>query len=106
MIWLDIEVYAWSGDQVTNRNFITSLINEGKALGQKLGVYTSYYNWQSIVGIDWAGAADLPLWYAHYDNSPSFSDFVAYGGWSKPSIKQYNGDATDCGVSIDLNWYP
>ena len=28
------------------------------------------------------------LWYAHYDNNPSFSDFSPFGGWSKPAIKQ------------------
>ena len=39
----------------------------------------------------------LPKRYAHYDNNPSFSDFSPFGGWSKPSIKQYAGDATECG---------
>lgn len=26
----------------------------------------------------------LPVWYAHYDNNPSFSDWpsVKFGGWS------------------------
>lgn len=30
-----------------------------------------------------------PLWYAHYDNNPSFSDYPKYalGGWTTPSIK-------------------
>ena len=44
--------------------------------------------------------------YAHYDNSPSFSDFTAFGGWSTPAIKQYMGDKTSCGVGVDYNWYP
>lgn len=37
--------------------------------------------------------------YAHYDNNPTFSDFVPFGGWSKPAIKQYVGDATLCGMT-------
>lgn len=44
--------------------------------------------------------------YAHYDNSRSFGDFRPFAGWSKPSIKQYAGDATVCGAGVDLNWYP
>jgi len=44
--------------------------------------------------------------YAHYDESKSFGDFSPFGGWSKPSIKQYAGDATVCGAGVDLNWYP
>jgi len=106
MIWLDIERLSWSGDLTTNRNFITGLINEGAALGKKLGVYTNYNNWEAIVGVSWAGAAHLPLWYAHYDNVPNFNDFQAFGGWTKPNIKQYAGDKTVCGAGVDLNWYP
>ena len=44
--------------------------------------------------------------YAHYDGNPSFSDFSAFGGWGKPNIKQYVGDAGLCGADVDKNWYP
>ena len=44
--------------------------------------------------------------YAHYDYSPSFSDFTRFGGWSHPSIKQYTGTSDVCGASIDNDWYP
>ena len=44
--------------------------------------------------------------YAHYDQNPSFSDFSSFGGWYKPTIKQYEGDATVCNVDIDEDWYP
>ena len=43
--------------------------------------------------------------YPHYDDSPSFSDFVPFGGWTRPAIKQYEGDATVCGVDVDKDWY-
>jgi hypothetical protein len=43
---------------------------------------------------------------AHYDGSASFGDFGSFGGWSRPAIKQYVGDASECGVGIDKNWYP
>ena len=42
--------------------------------------------------------------YAHYDNNPSFSDFSPFGGWSRPSIKQYTGTSSVCGASIDNDW--
>uniref|UniRef100_A0A6B2LIR1 Lysozyme n=1 Tax=Arcella intermedia TaxID=1963864 RepID=A0A6B2LIR1_9EUKA len=105
MMWLDIEILSW-GSEANNRVFISEMIKEGKALGIKLGIYTNENNWSNIVGVNWAGAADLPLWYAHYDGNPSFSDFKPFGGWTKPSIKQYHGSATECGVGVDLNWYP
>lgn len=50
----------------------------------------------------------LPLWYAHYDNSPSFSDWpsVKFGGWSQPAMKQYAGDTTLCSLGTDNDYYP
>lgn len=50
-------------------------------------------------------AASQQLWYAHYDNSASFSDFSPFGGWTKPAIKQYVGDTTLCGAGVDKNYY-
>jgi len=105
-IWLDIEAPSlWSTSTTNNINFIKSMISEGEALGVHLGIYTSQSQWQPITG-DWTGASNLPLWYAHYDNSASFSDFASFAGWSSPAIKQYVGDATVCGVGADLDWYP
>ena len=74
-------------------------------LGLHLGVYTSRSQWEPIMG-DWNGGSSFPLWYAHYDNNPSFSDFSPFGGWNQPAIKQYVGDAVVCGAGVDKNWYP
>ena len=108
MIWYDIERLAWGSSKATNQAFIKELVDTGKELGVHAGIYTNYYNWEDIVGLDYKYPAEkgLPVWYAHYDNSPSFSDFTAFGGWSKPSIKQFAGDVTTCGVDVDFNWYP
>ena len=53
------------------------------------GIYSSHYSWQDIVGVDWSYAADmgLPLWYAHYDDAKTLSDFKAFGGWTAPAMK-------------------
>ena len=104
--WYDVETYNWSSSLSSNQAFITDMITKGKALGIKAGIYTNYYNWQSIVGLNWSYPAQqgLPLWYAHYDDSASFSDFAAFGGWSKPSVKQYEGDQSSCGVGIDYDY--
>lgn len=74
--------------------------------------FTRHVPWpRSVtVGQNTRGFPGLPLWYAHYDNVPSFSDSWAYefGGWSSPAMKQYyDSDSGPCGVSyIDVNWYP
>jgi len=106
MIWLDIEIYQWSSDQGANQNFISNMIAQGQNLTASLGIYTNLNNWSTIVGADWSGASSLPLWYAHYDGNQSFGDFTPFGGWNTPNIKQYQGDDTQCGYSIDDDWYP
>ena len=63
--------------------------------------------WSQIMGSAGAcnGFGSIPLWYAHYDNNPSFSDFQKFGGWTKPNMKQYEGDVTLCGAGVDYSWY-
>jgi hypothetical protein len=81
------------------------MVDEAKKQGVTLGIYTSASQWNPIMGGS-TKFSYLPLWYAHYDNNPSFSDFVAFGGWTKPNIKQYKGTTSVCSASVDYNWYP
>jgi len=105
-LWLDIEGPGtyWGSSQAANANFFAALVSEAKALGVSLGVYTSASQWNPIMG-SYTGGSSIPLWYAHYDNNPSFSDFTAFGGWTRPNIKQYNTGSL-CGAGVDYNWYP
>ena len=50
-------------------------------------------------------ASGVPLWYAHYDNSASFSDYSQIGGWGRPAMKQFKGDITVCGTGVDETFY-
>ncbi|KAJ8600209.1 hypothetical protein CTAYLR_002015 [Chrysophaeum taylorii] len=107
MLWLDIENYDWYSSASENQAFITDMVDECMSEADlSCGIYSSYYNWEDIVGLsfDYPSSKGLPLWYAHYDNNPSFSDFTAFGGWTSPTIKQYVGDATSCDASIDYNY--
>eukprot|EP01113_Clastostelium_recurvatum_P017539 TRINITY_DN2061_c0_g1_i1.p1 TRINITY_DN2061_c0_g1~~TRINITY_DN2061_c0_g1_i1.p1 ORF type:complete len:214 (+),score=30.03 TRINITY_DN2061_c0_g1_i1:36-677(+) len=107
MIWLDIEGKTgstWSTSQASNRAFFEGMVSQARSLGQTVGVYTSSSQWNPIMG-SYSGGSSLPLWYAHYNNQPNFNDFVAFGGWSKPAMKQYAGDVTECGVGLDRNSY-
>jgi GH25 family lysozyme M1 (1,4-beta-N-acetylmuramidase) len=103
-IWLDVETYQWS-DQNDNQLFIIGLLNSTDAT---MGIYTNLNNWSNIVGQGWnyPSMQGLSLWYAHYDGDPAFDDFQPFGGWTSPAIKQYKGDDTQCGLSVDDNYAP
>jgi len=106
MLWLDIEgTQYWMG-QTANRAFFEGLVHEAQAMGVVLGVYSSDSQWIPIFGSGYNGGAQFPLWYAHYDGQPNFNDWFPFAGWSRPAIKQYNGDVGGCGLDLDQDWYP
>ena len=43
--------------------------------------------------------------YAHYDDDSSFNDFSPFGGWKRPTMKQYSANKRICGAGVDLNYY-
>ena len=109
-LWLDIEPFDWPSDPKSNEAFVTGLVDACLKMAPSCGIYSSVHAWESIfessTDYSYPASKGLPLWYAHYDGNPSFSDFSAFGGWSKPTIKQYYGDKTSCGVGLDYNWMP
>lgn len=111
MMWLDIETNpsagcGFSSSAANNCQFLKDLIAAGNSHGIKMGIYSSSYMWSSLMGSCTAGASNnLPLWYAHYDGSRTFSDFKPFGGWTKPAIKQYADHVGICGLNADANWY-
>ena len=112
-IWLDIETNPSSGcswgsfSAASNCQYVSDLVAAVKSHGKAPGIYSSYYMWEAIMGGagNCPGHSNVALWYAHYDNLASFSDFKSFGGWSKPNMKQYAGDTTLCGAGIDYSFY-
>jgi GH25 family lysozyme M1 (1,4-beta-N-acetylmuramidase) len=114
-VWLDVEINpssgcSWAGNSAaSNCQYLGELVQALKNRGKRVGIYSSRYMWETVMGSSGAcqNHTDLPVWYAHYDGVASFSDWssVSFGGWSKPSIKQYLGDKVLCGTGIDYNFY-
>ncbi|CAP26265.1 Protein CBR-LYS-6.2 [Caenorhabditis briggsae] len=108
-LWLDIERLNWPANHATNRAFIEAMVAEAKAYGQTVGIYTNYYNWQDIVGLDYHAQSNLMLWWAAYDGVKDFSKYAPFGGWSKPTIHQWEEITSKgpCGISgVDMNYVP
>jgi hypothetical protein len=105
MIWFDIEgTEYWSSSTSTNINFLQRMVNQGNALGLTMGIYSSSFYWNPIMG-GTTQFSYLPLWYAHWDGGLTTSDYQAFGGWNKPAMKQYAGDVTFCSAGWDKNYY-
>jgi GH25 family lysozyme M1 (1,4-beta-N-acetylmuramidase) len=107
MLWFDIEgpvSQYWFPSAAQNIAWLQGAVAQAQKRGLTVGIYTSKSQWEPIMGTTTAFSS-LPLWYPHYDGSPSFSDFSAFGGWTKPNIKQFRGDANLCSADVDENFY-
>ncbi|HJL15154.1 MAG TPA: GH25 family lysozyme, partial [Sandaracinaceae bacterium LLY-WYZ-13_1] len=67
------------------------------------GIYTAAWWWNPFGPND--RFADVPLWYAHYDDDPLMSTWghQSFGGWTEPWGKQWMGDIYVCGIDVDQN---
>jgi len=97
-IWLDIEgSQYWLGSASSNQAWYKQLVDACTTYGVSCGVYSSASQWSAIFGsTSFVYGNNLQLWYAHYDNIPSFYDFSSFGGWTSPYAKQYGGGSV-CG---------
>jgi len=101
-LWFDIEQGPkYWGAVADNVVFFKAMVGAAMAASVSIGVYTSSTQWAPIMGT--LDASTYPLWYSHYDNMANFSDFKPFGGWNVPMIKQFTGDATVCGIDLDIN---
>ena len=48
---------------------------------------------------------EYKLWYAYYNKDESFDDFLQFGGWKKPQMKQFEGNVELCGTLIDKDYW-
>jgi GH25 family lysozyme M1 (1,4-beta-N-acetylmuramidase)/uncharacterized protein YraI len=110
-VWLDVEACPPSNcwpNAASGVSFLQATVSAFQSHGVKVGFYSSEGSWD-VTG-DSTAFKSYPLWYAHFDNNPSFSEassFATFGGWtSTPVMKQYVGDATVCGVDVDLDYWP
>lgn len=108
MIWLDVENQGsnWSSNSANNVAWLRAAVNAAeKRIGAKrIGIYANANSWKTVMGND-KTFGNYPNWYAHYDGKASFSDWSAFGGWTRPAIKQFADGPPVCGIGIDHNWY-
>jgi len=50
------------------------------------------------MGLNYTLPGDLDLWYYDWNQDPSFADFKPFGGWTAPTLKQYNANLNVCGT--------
>uniref|UniRef100_A0AC35GL28 Uncharacterized protein n=1 Tax=Panagrolaimus sp. PS1159 TaxID=55785 RepID=A0AC35GL28_9BILA len=58
--------WPWSSNLTFNQAFILEMIKQAEAMGFRVGIYSSHLRWPSVVGKEWNGISDKPLWFARF----------------------------------------
>lgn len=104
-VWADEEDTTASNMPLTKRvSAVAATLTKIAAAGYQAGVYTGRWFWVGYMG-NTTAFKSYPLWDANYDGVPDPDlGFVPYGGWTHPTIKQYQGTTTLDGVgNVDLD---
>jgi len=106
--WLQINycMGCWDNTRTANSAFISEAVRTLEDLNVNVGIFTSKYDWTSVVGN--FSLSELPLWYHHFDGEPNYSDISLYdfAGWRYPSMKQfYNLAPADCTPMVYMDYY-
>jgi hypothetical protein len=101
MVWLR------AGDMgngiVTNQNYLKQLSDSFTAAKMTVGIFATKEEWSSGYG-EWIGLSSLNLLYLG-NAQANFNDFVKFGGWTNPSMKLFNDDATYCKLTVGHLYY-
>ena len=103
--WVKIYINTWMESASRNKDFITSLIGQMEAQGiskDKIGILTSKFNWDRITNY-WDAMSGYKLWYISDNGVNTFEDFVSFGGWTTPYMKQYDLLTPECGRYMNFD---
>ncbi|KYQ94169.1 component of the counting factor (CF) complex [Tieghemostelium lacteum] len=103
--WIDVNMTEyWGNNTLYNRAFFEQLTFTISNRGVQVGIFSSQSSWNTIMGLAYVGGSSYPLWYSDMDDSPNFSDFTSFSGWTAPSMKQYKA-ATICSLAtVNLDY--
>lgn len=98
-------------NQTASFLFLKNIVDRAKKHGLSVGIYTSSYDWDRIVGKRSFGS-DVILWYHNVrrpglngETKHNFEDFQPFGPFKKPTIKQFAHAELLCQLKVSRNIY-
>ena len=104
-IWFNLDG-TWGSSETENRKFFEEMMNKAISLGLNSGVYSDRNCWVNKFGesYTYSQTSKVFVWYFNHNNVESFSDFVQFGGWTSPYMKQYTADQLMCTAMVSYNY--
>lgn len=107
MVWLAIDnPQDWFSHATLNQKFFDALILAVVKSGWRIGIYSSRVRWEAVFGTMFTKGGQYPLWYSGRNASITFGDFIPFGGFRFPRMKQYSkASDVQCDVMVNTNFY-
>ncbi|XGW13086.1 hypothetical protein V3C99_013600 [Haemonchus contortus] len=110
-VWIQVtSPVNWYVTSSLNINFINSILSRASQYGLTIGIYTNINEWNQITGS--ATISNAMLWYwntygsgVSNETPANFNDFIPFGGWTYPSIKQFGQVESVCGITVNRDTY-
>ena len=91
----------------TNQQYLLNLVAGAQAAGASVGIYSSDYEWNLVMGSDsWSSPqlTALPLWYANWNGQAGMGGFSSFGGWTTPHMHQFADSCPGCCQNVDQDF--
>jgi hypothetical protein len=104
--------YGWRDSYEVNRHWIEGFLTTCKEYFQSCGVLSTRAVWTTLFHTSTYTNSSVfdgvSVWYSDDGSKPNFKDFreedVSFGGWSTPSMKQFERQNDVCGFVVGSDW--
>jgi len=104
---LQVEDWEWWPESECDKNlaWFTPLYKHAVSVlgAENVGIYTLGSMWQRITCGSTA-FSETPMWWASWNKVPSYANYVPFGGWAAPSMKQFTGNDHACDINLDFDY--
>jgi hypothetical protein len=114
-VWLLVtQPMIWSLDPSANVKFINSFMDQARANGSTVGIYTNWYDWYLITNqyMSVQTNGGVMLWYWHTlgigsaaETDQDFTDYRQLGDWATPTVKQFGIAEAVCSSPVNRDVY-
>ncbi|KAI1722388.1 lysozyme-like protein 5 [Ditylenchus destructor] len=107
-VWLQVLAGQWPNNPTSNQNFINQFAAQVRAQQPQFGILSDAESWENVTGPGYSGDSQYQLWWAEHNGIADYIGWVTFGGWSLPSMHQYNSNVqlnSACSTTANQDWF-
>ena len=105
-IWVAVSLSdKWHANTAQNCEFANAMVAEIIKGGYPAGIASDAPVWEKVMGNSCEVVGDnVGCWWIKHDKQQSLDHFKPFGGFTFPTIKEFDGPSKMCDQEVDLNF--